>query len=479
MGAATLAGVGVTAANAEWKPTGAAAADIQGIVVSAYPNHHFAMFMMVGFPAASAARANAWISQLATRVTDSKGERDISLNVALSAAGLTALGVSDAVKATFSVPFQEGMTTDTRAHFLGDEPAKWNWSDCETNPNCVHAQLMVYTLTRSALDVAAAAEAVTLADFGLTLAGQILLQVNLDAQGDRHEHFGFADGISQPILVDGNIPVEKRALNEIPVGEVVLGQINTYGTPAPGPAVATSPMAAKYLQPASVEGFLNLGLNGTYIVVRQLKQDVAKFWNNMKAASADLLDDNVKPATDEWLAQKAVGRTLGGKMLNPAAPIDGNDMTFFAADPIGYGCPITSHVRRANPRDGLAPAAKDAQGMIQATNRHRIIRRGRIYGDPIANRYEDDGADRGLVFVCLNSEIERQFEFVQHTWLLNPMFGMGYNESDPILGTRCPYSIPSKPVRQQPMIETFITPVGGGYFFLPSLSALKYLGALR
>jgi Dyp-type peroxidase family len=479
MGAATLAAPAATPANPEWKPTGETAADLQGIIVSAYPDQHFAMFVMVRFPAAPAAGANAWVSQLAPRITDATGPRDTCLNVALSAAGLAVLGVTNDVKSTFSAPFQEGMTTINRARFLGDAPEKWRWSDCGANPNCVHALLMVYALTRSALDSAVAAEAATLAGFGLTIAGQILLQVNLDPQQQRHEHFGFADGISQPILVDGNIPVEKRALNEVPAGEVVLGQINTYGAPAPGPAVATSPMAAKYLLPAPVEGFLDLGLNGTYIVVRQLKQDVAKFWNNMKTASAGLLDDNRNAATDEWLAQKAVGRTLDGKMLSPAGAVDGNDMKFFASDPIGYGCPITSHVRRANPRDGLAPTAQDTQAMIQATNRHRIMRRGRIYGDPIANRYQDDGADRGLVFVCLNSEIERQFEFVQHTWLLNPMFGMGYKESDPILGTRCPYSIPSKPVRQQPTIETFITPVGGGYFFLPSLRALQYLGALN
>jgi Dyp-type peroxidase family len=479
MGAAPLTVSAVRSANPEWKPKGETAADIQGIVVSAYPKQHFAMFMMVRFPVPPAAGPNAWISQLAPRITDATGERDICLNVALSAAGLTILGVSDDVKATFSVPFQEGMTTDNRARFLGDAPATWKWSDCGANPNSVHALLMVYAGTRPDLDSVVATEAATLAGFGLTVAGQILLQVNLGPHGERREHFGFADGISQPILVDGNIPVEKRALNETPVGEVVLRQINTYGTPAVGPVVATSTMAAQYLQPAAVEGFLDLGLNGTYIVVRQLKQDVAKFWNNMKTASADLLDDSRKPASDEWLAQKAVGRTLDGKILDPAGPADGNDMTFFASDPAGYGCPITSHVRRANPRDGLAPTVKDTQDMINATNRHRIMRRGRIYGAPIADRYSDDGVDRGLVFVCMNSEIERQFEFVQHTWLLNPMFGMGYNESDPILGASCPYSIPSKPVRQQPIIETFIAPVGGGYFFLPSVRALQYLGALR
>src|SRR5258708_26397465 len=132
--------------------------------------------MMVQFPAPPAAGANAWVAQIAPRITDATGKRDICLNLALSAAGLTVLGVPDDVKATFSVPFQEGMTTENRARFLGDAPATWKWSDCGANPNCVHAQLMVYARTRPALNSAVAAEAATLVGFGLTVAGQILLQ---------------------------------------------------------------------------------------------------------------------------------------------------------------------------------------------------------------------------------------------------------------------------------------------------------------
>jgi|SRR5580704_2246614 Dyp-type peroxidase family len=479
MGGAALTRQGAKQQNPEWKPTGETAADLQGIAISAYPAQLFAMLVMVRFPASAAAAPNAWVSQVTPRITDSTGAREVCLNLAFSAAGLAGLGLQGNVMATFSRPFQEGMTTDNRSRFLKDEPAEWKWSDCAANANCVHAQLMIYALNRNALDSVVDAEVKTISGFGLIIAGQILQQVNLDPNNRRHEHFGFADGISQPILVDGEIPVDKRGLHEIPVGEVVLGQINTYGVPAPGPVVPASPIALQTLKPAATEGFFDLGLNGTYIVLRQLRQDVAKFWNSMRIASADLLDENRKPATDQWLAQKAVGRTLSGEMLTPTGSVNGNDLTFFASDPNGFGCPLTSHVRRANPRDGLAPGQKDTQDMINAANRHRIMRRGRIYGTPISDRYVDDGVDRGLVFLCMNSEIERQFEFAQHTWLLNPMFGLGYNEGDPILATKCPFSIPSKPVRQQPIIETFITPVGGGYFFLPSLRALRYLGALR
>ena len=486
MGATPVTRSGATPAptqpNHEWKPwrdDSKTAKDLQGLAVSAYPEHLFATVILVKFPASPTAKPNAWVAQLAPRVTDASGPRPACVNVAFSAAGLTALGVKDDVLATFGLPFQEGMTTDDRARILGDQPASWRWSDCAANANCVHAQLLVYALDQPSLDAFVTAEVTTLVSFGLIPAGNIQMRVHLGPNGKRFEHFGFADGISQPILVDGKkIAVAQRALHEIPAGEVVLGQINTYGQPAPGPLVPASPVAEQNLQPASLEGFFDLGLNGTYLVVRQLKQDVAKFWNNMKFASTDLLDESGNSAPDEWVAQKAVGRTLTGDMLTPAGPVAGNDMTFFGPDPKGFGCPITSHVRRGNPRDGLAPTLSDTEDMIHAANRHRIMRRGRIYGTPIVDRYTDDGEDRGLLFICMNSEINRQFEFVQHTWLLNPMFGSGYNESDPILGLSCPFSIPSKPVRQQPVIDTFITPVGGGYFFLPSMSALRYMGAL-
>lgn len=473
--------------NPKWRPSADDAKDIQGIVVSAYSKMLAAMFLLVKFasqPGDPRPDPKAWLRDIVSRITDAKGKRTPCINVALSATGLSALGLDDSTMSTFSLPFQQGMTYGDRPRFLGDgdpyAPATWSWSDCESDANCVHAQLMLYAKDQDALSSLVAAESAVLARFNLTVIGKLLQQVHLDGHGVRHEHFGFADGISQPILVDGKeVPVAKRALHEIAAGEVVLGQVNTYDEPAPGPVVRTSQAAIRNLKPSpTMTGSFDLGRNGTYIVIRQLKQNVPAFWNNMKQASRDLLDEKRNPATAEWLATKAVGRTLNGEMLAPGSPIAGNDMTFFANDGAGFACPVTSHVRRANPRDGLAPQKNDAVDIIQATNRHRIVRRGRIYGKPIADPYTDDGVDRGLIFVCLNSEIDRQFEFVQHTWLLNPMFGGEFQESDPLTGPKCPFSIPSQPVRQQPVLETFITPRGGGYFFLPSMSGLRYLGEL-
>jgi hypothetical protein len=93
---------------------------------------------------------------------------------------------------------------------------------------------------------------------------------------------------------------------------------------------------------------------------------------------------------------------------------------FLERDPYGVGCPPGSHVRRSNPRDALAPTPgagpKPARGRQQPP---RPAQRPEIR-PRIANARQDDGAERGLLFICLNTDIARQFEFVQQTWLLNP-----------------------------------------------------------
>ena len=128
MGTASLISATATSPNPEWKPTSETAADLQGIIVSAYPMHLVAMFIMVQFPAPPATGQKAWVANITPRITDSTGERDICLNLAFSAAGLAVLGLSKEVLATFSRPFQEGMTTDNRARFLVDAPATWTVS---------------------------------------------------------------------------------------------------------------------------------------------------------------------------------------------------------------------------------------------------------------------------------------------------------------------------------------------------------------
>ena len=141
-----------------------------------------------------------------------------------------------------------------------------------------------------------------------------------------------------------------------------------------------------------------------------------------------------------------------------------------------------SHVRRANPRDGRGGTAQQSEDVV---NRHRILRRGRSYGPRLspedARAGRDDGAERGLYFLCLQSSVARGFEFIQQTWLANPGFLGLHREPDPIVGNcggQYHITIPAEPVRLRlTNVPTVVTHRGGGYFFVPSLSALARIAA--
>ena len=121
---------------------------------------------------------------------------------------------------------------------------------------------------------------------------------------------------------------------------------------------------------------------------------------------------------------------------------------------------------------------------------HRILRRGREYGDALEPAAALDAGspqeERGLYFICLNANIARQFEFVQNAWIVGTKFNGLTGESDPLLGNRqpiagCPatdtFSIPQEngvPPRVTGLPQ-FVTVRGGAYFFLPGIRALRYL----
>jgi deferrochelatase/peroxidase EfeB len=122
-----------------------------------------------------------------------------------------------------------------------------------------------------------------------------------------------------------------------------------------------------------------------------------------------------------------------------------------------------------------------------------VLRRGREYGPGLSpEQAVADGPDtgeHGIYFICLAANISRQFEFVQNAWVMSTKFNALTEESDPLLGNRQPvpgcsvvdtFSMPQKTgvCRRIRGLPAFITVRGGAYFFLPSLSALRYLAGL-
>jgi deferrochelatase/peroxidase EfeB len=159
-----------------------------------------------------------------------------------------------------------------------------------------------------------------------------------------------------------------------------------------------------------------------------------------------------------------VGRWRDGTplVLSPEKPMPGesrsrewvNDFGYKARDPHGERCPLGAHIRRANPRDSLQKPLM--------TNRHRIIRRGVPY-------------EGGLMFVCYQADIARQFEFVQSQWLgEGNAFGLGRDADFTTPGARGKLVLQRGPAAIVPL-EAFVTLRGGGYFFAPGLTALRQI----
>lgn len=455
--------------------------DIQGMLLSAYGHLPWSANLILRID--DAARARAWIGSIAGAVTTARGKHhERGTNLAITYSGLRKLGMGAPPEA-FPLAFVDGMASARRASILGDTgtsaPGQWLWGK---DPNPAHVLLMLFAHEEAALGEALAAHRAELQGGGLhellTLVGQ--------RHTDGKEHFGFSDGIAQPAIrgEHRSEPARRRtnSANDVAAGEFVLGYVNEYGVPSETLMIGAAADPSDALASAGAEQ-RDFGRNGSYLVLRQLEQDVAKFWSFLDASTRGPGGSD-RRARDR-LAAKFIGRWPSGAPLVKAPDEDdprlGNDNDFgFASDRHGLLCPIGSHIRRANPRDGFAN--NGPQQSVRRSNRHRILRRGRPYGPRIKNALVDDGESRGLLFICLNSDIERQFEFVQQTWLNNVTFCGLTNEVDPLVGTQSGGSwmtVPKEPVRVRVKeIPRFVTTKGGAYFFLPSVRALHYLAAL-
>lgn len=464
--------------------------DVQGIVVSGYAQMHEARYVLL--EVADDGGARRWLRELSDRVTASSGAEEVRcLNVALTCAGLGALGLGADELRSFPPPFQEGMTTPYRQRILGDHgcsaPEHWAWGGPERpgsdpDEHRLHVLLLLFAHDRAAVEALLAEEAErAVADGSLRLLKTL---VPLPLPGTMRigkfgfEHFGFADGMSQPVIEgsgqDAGLAGAEARRQVVATGEFVLGYPNGYGELTPSPWIS-APDGRQ----------VDVGRNGSYLVVRQLAQDVHGFREAVRRAAGSAADD---PEATERLAAKLVGRWRSGAPLVRTPHRDdpdlGTDNAFGYAevDPHGERCPVGAHVRRSNPRDSIGPTPSRA---LTLANRHRLVRRGRVYGPAFPDDApRDDGVERGLIFMCVNANIERQFEFVQQTWCNNPKFGGLHDEQDPVLGTRPPdggtFTVQGAPVATRVReLPTFVTVRGGAYFFLPGIRALRSLAALR
>jgi Dyp-type peroxidase family len=467
--------------------------DIQGIVAYGYGRLQSACFLLLGI--ADPARARAWLKTLDVRSATTKPDRtDRCANIAFTRAGLETLGAGADLIAGFAGEFQQGMAaTDHRRRILGDtgdsHPDRWDWGGPRTREP--HVLLMLYAADATALSAFEDEQRAAFSSGGLDL----VTRLGAGWLPGAKEHFGFRDGVSRT-GIDG-LDTGLSAQNMVAAGEFVLGYPNAYGQYTDRPLVGPERDPAGLLPPAPDDpGRRDLGMNGSYLVFRQLSQDVSGFWRSIDGKTR-APDGSADPAARVRLASKMVGRWPGGAPLvtspdrdDPARSEDNAFLFHGSDDARGFKCPIGSHVRRANPRDALEPEP-GSERSIDVGKRHRILRRGRVYGDPVADSMEIDAivaagdapGERGLHFICFNTHIGRQFEFIQHTWINNPKFDGLYEDDDPVTGARTgpagTFTIQSEPICTRVTgLPRFVHVRGGGYFFMPGIRALKFLASL-
>jgi Dyp-type peroxidase family len=441
-------------------------ADIQGDILRAYGNRFDrTTYIFVGV--GDAQRGQAWLRSVLARVTTAvnwKGnEPDATLNIAFTAAGLTALGAPERLVDSFSKEFRQGMAG--RANELGDvgDSAPGGWND-GLGTGAAHALVTINAKTVDAL-----ADAVGELESGMQAAGSLSVVHREDAEllAGQREHFGFGDGFSQPAIEGvnedrargGGVPLGNGRWRPLALGEFILGYEDEE-----------TRVDRQRRLPSAPQG--PLGRSGTYMVWRKLQQNVPLFRRTL-AESARLY-----PHGDEaLLAAKIVGRWRNGTPLvtSPTGeqadfdpkPPGANDFRY-TGDPGGLSCPLGAHIRRSNPRDALGFEGK-------LSFRHRMIRRGMPYGTLLPPDKEDT-EDRGLIFVCFNASISRQFESVQRQWLNEGNTFHLAHDTDYLLGApdaaNGKMTIPGDPPFFFSPQAPFVTTRGGEYLFVPGITGL-------
>lgn len=334
-----------------------------------------------------------------------------------------------------------------------------------------------------------------------------------------HEHFGFRDGVSQPgirgLLADGT-PLTP-CQNPLDLGQGKPGQDLLW----PGEFVFGYPgqSAAKDVTQPGLDPLKNprrkapeFARNGSFLVFRRLRQNVGRFHAFLKQI-ADRFQ-----VTPDFVGAKIIGRWASGAPLvsspqddDVALSVDdcaNNNFEFQkdddgeprkpaklpdavcsnvqppSTDPDGTKAPFAAHIRKTYPRNDTSSSIPELGE--RSTQTHRLLRRGIPYGmqststptSPI-----DDTIDRGLLFLAYQTSIVEQFEFVTAAWANNPNFKDGGVGFDPIIGqngndpTRRRAFRLNLPGEMQPIEtdEDWVVPTGGGYFFAPSVTALRQL----
>jgi Dyp-type peroxidase family len=463
---------------------------------------------------------------------------DVAVNIAFSWYGLLALGLPTRTLRGMPDEFIDGMME--RAPMLGDDfgpgwEQSWDqvWGTARgpariSDRKAVHILITLNAPMNPDGSTVAALDAKTDQIKALCKPGGVVilpghnprgqeatLYQELSALTDRQngkvfalpkEHFGFTDALGDPVF-EGQY--QDREEEGFEVGNGAVDGKGKWRPLATGEFLLGYPDEAQEIAGAAMP--LDFSRNGTFMAYRKLHQNVGKFRafiaETAKHFGAVFGINNPKDAENALMAKMA-GRWPDGVPLALAPTVaDWNafntkypdvspetDLRRYKArqlamidftykdDREGLRCPIASHVRRTNTRDGLAPTHTEGSAL---NNRRRILRRGLPYGDSPPG--VSDSAEHGIVMLVVCANLFRQFEFVQQQWINYGLDARSGNDTCPLVGNhslsepKAKFVIPSDPKSGRPPfivegIPQFVETRGGEYFFVPSMTALRMIG---
>ena len=436
------------------------------------------------------------------------------LNIGFSHHGIALLANPVDADAFGDASFKLGLKA--RSSYLGDpttrthsgHPTKWKVGGTKNEADLVL--------------ILASDQSEVLADLAALLKRQAAssdLELIFEQRGDTlsgdlrgHEHFGFKDGVSQPGM--------RGKLSAAP-GDYITPRYISATDPRrlymakPGQLLFWPGQVLLGEQRQDTEDIFNAGpsatnhpkwaARGSYLVVRRLRQDVPAFYKfvGQGASQTGMTGDKFAAMLiGRWPSGAPILRVPGGdnpalgdddfannhfifdddtrpSSLRPIPGYSGDTYPQADADFLAQVCPHFAHIRKVNPRDTASDLGKPADSFARM-----ILRRGIPYGPQLVGVKKPSknlvDKDRGLMFLCYCGSIEDQFEFLQRRWS-NSNGQPNLGGFDPIIGqngrqgarTRyIDFPTPGGAVRLKFKTD-WVMPTGGGYFFAPTVSAIR------
>ena len=438
--------------------------DLQGNILKGHGREH-SVHLFVQWKPGQIQGAKEWIQAFTrTYVTSAKQQADEALrykqegiagtifaNVFFSRKGYEALEF-EPFQVPKDQPFTMGMKNSQIRDFLGDPEVK-QWEVGYQNE--IHALILIaddhlLKLLQAVNQITAKLRQVAIIlhrEDGFILrnqAGQVI------------EHFGFVDGVSQPLFL-------KR--------DIVKAQTNDSDFSQWDPRASLDILLVKDHNGKTEDSY------GSYLVYRKLEQDVKAFRADQQKLAQTLNINN------DLAGALVMGRFADGTPVTksdiPTYAVTPTNNFNYDADVDATKCPFHAHIRKTNPRGdtGRVESSPGFDEALAVEKNHRIARRAISYGENDTNQAPQTGS--GLLFLCFQANIENQFNFMQARWANPDRFVQVGVGPDPVIGQ--PEGTQKWPKKwgeadtQEYGFKLWAFMKGGEYFFAPSISFLTHL----